>query len=109
MGGYGNLAAMALPPGGPKPKFPEVENLPLVSAEILTKDQVRSLTRSVDKTLAGATARAAKFDKRIETLETDPDIFVSLKPGYKLPSGDTSFGASSLSEVRSMMKNILKE
>ena len=44
-------------------------------------------------------------DKRIETLETEPDIFVTLKPGFQL-AGAHCFGEDSMKAVRSTMTRV---
>jgi len=44
-------------------------------------------------------------DKRIEYIETDPDIFVELNPGWRLDDAHC-FGADSLAEVKQTMKRV---
>ena len=44
-------------------------------------------------------------DSRIETLETDPDIFVTLKPGWRLEDAHC-FGEYSLRDVQASMKRV---
>ena len=44
-------------------------------------------------------------DRRIETLETDPDIFVTLKPGWRFEDAHC-FGEYSLRDVRESMKRV---
>jgi hypothetical protein len=64
---------------------------------------------SSERVESAAAQRGAKFDKRVEALETEGGIFVTLKPGYTIPGHGGSFGADSLKEVREMLKSVVKE
>jgi hypothetical protein len=44
-------------------------------------------------------------DKRIQFLERDPDIFVTLKPGWHY-DGAHCFGEDSMADVRETMKSV---
>jgi hypothetical protein len=85
------------------------ESPPKVSGPVFKPGELESIKRNAARTEAGAAERGAKFDRRVETLEVGDGIFVHLKPGYTLPSGDTAFGADSLSEARRMMKDVIKK
>jgi hypothetical protein len=93
-------------PDFPGRTFMGAEDIPRPSRDTYVPSSSKS---AFDRTLAEATKRAGGFDKRIETLETADGIFVHLKPGHRLPSGDTAFGADSLKQVREMMKSVIKD
>jgi hypothetical protein len=82
---------------------------PKVSGPVFKPGELESLRRSSARTESDAAGRGAKFDKRVETLETGDGYFVTLKPGYKIPGQGGSFGADSLKEVREMMKSVIKD
>lgn len=47
------------------------------------------------------------MDRRIETLEREPDIFVTLKPGYHM-DGAHCFGEDTMAAVTQTMKRVVK-
>jgi hypothetical protein len=47
------------------------------------------------------------MDRRIEMLEREPDIFVSLKPGWRLEDAHC-FGEDTMAGVRETMKRVRK-
>ena len=66
-------------------------------------------TEGAGRARAGG-GRGPLGDRRIQSLERDPDIFVVLKPGWRLPGTSHNpqheFGEDSIKDVKETMKGV---